>query len=183
MRIISGSAKGLILKAPSGLATRPTADRVREALFDIIGTKVSAAKFLDLFAGSGAVGIEALSRGAASAVFVEKQRQAVAIIAANLKWTNLEGQAEVLVLPVDRALKLLAKRQAKFDLVFLDPPYKLALASKALELLVNLDLIAEQSWLIAETLKAEEPPEPRGLHLVRRAEYGQTALNFYQPEE
>lgn len=180
MRVIAGNAGGLKLKAPGGLATRPTSDRVREALFDILSTKVVAANFLDLFAGSGAVGIEALSRGACKAIFVEKQRAAKEIITENLRWTGFVDQAEVLCLPVERALRFLAKGETKFDLIFMDPPYNLGLVPKTMDLLANADL-AKAALVIAETLTGEELPTSFGLlTLTRRVEYGQTALNFYE---
>jgi 16S rRNA (guanine966-N2)-methyltransferase len=184
LRIIAGSAGGLKLKAPRGLATRPSSDRVREALFDILNTKVVAANFLDLFAGSGAVGIEALSRGASSVVFVEKLRSAQEIISENLHWTGLASRAKLLPLPVERAIRLLAKDNLKFDLVFMDPPYNLGLVPKTMELLADSDLVAPAGRVIAETTNRQQLPTVMGpFSLARRAEYGQTALNFYQLED
>ncbi len=184
MRVIAGTAGGLKLKAPGGLATRPTSDRVREALFAILGPTVEAANFLDLFAGSGAVGIEALSRGASRAVFVERSRYTQEIILENLLKTSLGARAQLLRLPAERAIVVLAKAREEFQLVFLDPPYNKALVPKMMELAVGSNLIANGGLVIAETLSKEELPASVGpLNLYRRAEYGQTALNFYKNED
>jgi 16S rRNA (guanine966-N2)-methyltransferase len=184
LRIIAGSAKGLRLKAPKGLATRPTSDRVREALFSILSPALPGARFLDLFAGSGAVGLEALSRGADRAVFVEKSRQAQAVISDNLKRTSLQERAEIIPVPAEKAIKLLAGRREQFEIVFLDPPYGQNFVPKTIELLLEADLLSRGGCVVAETMKGEDlPPKIKMLLHTRKAEYGQTALHFYFPEE
>lgn len=124
MRVVAGTHRGRVLKAPKGEQTRPTSDRVREALFSILGESVEAAAVLDLFAGSGALGIEALSRGAASAAFVDNAHAAVSVIADNLEALGLEG--EVIRMPALRALACTPVAARQYDLVFIDPPYRLA---------------------------------------------------------
>src|SRR4051794_27503465 len=120
MRVVAGRVKGHRLQAPRGMDTRPTSDKVREAIFGMLRDDVVDQTVLDLFAGTGALGIEALSRGAASAVFVERRPPACQSIRANLKHTRLEGEARVLCLPVERALTML---EEPFGLILLDPPY------------------------------------------------------------
>src|SRR5579884_3922026 len=120
MRVVAGEVKGHHLRAPKGTETRPTSDKVREAIFAILGDSFVDEDVLDLFAGSGALGIEALSRGAASAVFVERRPPACAVIRANLEHTRLKDAARVMCMPVERALGVL---DSPFGLVLLDPPY------------------------------------------------------------
>ncbi|MCR4400694.1 MAG: 16S rRNA (guanine(966)-N(2))-methyltransferase RsmD, partial [Syntrophomonadaceae bacterium] len=123
MRVIAGKAKGRKLKAPAGLDTRPMTDRIKESLFSILGARVPGSRVLDLFAGSGAVGIEALSRGAAWAVFVDRDARAVGVLKENLGTCGMDPAAEVYRSDVQRALQVLEERGCRFDLVFLDPPY------------------------------------------------------------
>lgn len=123
MRVITGSARGHPLKVPDSAKTRPTPARAKEAIFSSLGARVLEARVLDLFAGSGAFGIEALSRGASSALFVENNRQAAAVIRSNLKSTRLEDGAELLELDARMAIEVLAGNGNRFDLIFADPPY------------------------------------------------------------
>jgi 16S rRNA (guanine966-N2)-methyltransferase len=122
MRVVAGTYGGRRLVAPPGDATRPTSDRVREALFSVLGPSIDGARVLDLYAGSGALGIEALSRGAASTTFVDRAPAAIKAIRANL--AALEIEAEVLLMPARTALRTAARRGEAYDLVFLDPPYR-----------------------------------------------------------
>src|SRR5215475_13428526 len=124
MRVIAGALKGRRLVAPRGLSTRPTADQVRIALLDTLGPRLAGARWLDLFAGAGGVGLEALSRGAAHVTFVEREARAMAALEANVKALGLEARTRRLRQDVDRALVRLAAEGARFDLVFLDPPYE-----------------------------------------------------------
>lgn len=177
LRVVSGALGGRGLKSPPG-ATRPTQDRVRAALFDILGPWVTGARVLDLYAGSGALGIEALSRGAASAVFVERGRAALAVLEENVHALGLEGRSRLLRLPVARALALLAREGARFDLVLADPPYALApgpwrRAAGA--------LVAAGGLLVVEAAARRPPEADADLKLVRRAVYGDTALEFWRP--
>lgn len=179
MRVVSGSAGGLRLKAPPS-ETRPSTDRLREALFSILLHRLEGARVLDLFAGSGALGIEALSRGAASAVFVEQSRQACRVIEENLKSTRLSG--DVISREVDRYLK---GSRASFDLIFADPPYaKWGRTDLAGELLNTVELpecLVEGGLLVVEVEKERDAPETALWSLVDRRVYGSSAVLFYEP--
>ncbi len=151
MRVIAGSAKRARLVAPAGSVTRPTTDRVKETLFNMIGGDLSGCVFLDLFSGSGAIGIEALSRGAERAVLVERDRDAVACIRKNLAHVKLAERALVMSMDVMKALKELKKKGLVFDVVFLDPPYGGRLEEKVLKALRNSPIINDESQIILET--------------------------------
>lgn len=184
MRVIAGSARGHPLKVPRGRATRPTAARTREALFNILGGLVRGSRFLDLFAGSGAVGIEALSRGAALAVFVERDPRAVRVLRENLARTRLETRAEVLALDAGAALRLLGRQGRRFELVFADPPYGNGFPGPLLDLVVRHGLLASAGLVILETCKRNPLPETEGvLRLVRHRRYGDSVLAFYAQKE
>lgn len=148
MRVISGSAKGLRLKAPKGLDTRPTTDRVKESLFNIIQSYVFDARVLDLFSGTGALGIESLSRGANDAVFIDKSFECVKIIKQNLEFTRLNGR--VFCANYKRAIKQLSKNKEKFDIIFLDPPYNCGFLNEALEIIYNNEVYEKNCLLITE---------------------------------
>ncbi|OAT81833.1 16S rRNA (guanine(966)-N(2))-methyltransferase RsmD [Desulfotomaculum copahuensis] len=183
MRVIAGTARGRRLKAPRGWPGRPTADRVKEALFNILAARVPGSSFLDLFAGTGNVGIEALSRGAERAVFVEKDGRAVRAIEENLAATGLEGRAQVLKRDMPAALAEMAGRNC-FDLIFVDPPYGRALEKKALDLIGGNGLLASGGWVIVESGKREIlPREAAGLILFRQERYGDTMLSLYVPAQ
>lgn len=149
MRVIAGSAKHLNLKTIEGLDTRPTTDRIKETLFNMIQTDIPGSRFLDLFSGSGAIGIEALSRGAEEAVFVELNPKAVACIKENLQFTHLQEHAEVMQTDVFQALNRLRGRGA-FDFIFMDPPYNHELEKKVLQELKDMDLADEYTVIITE---------------------------------
>ena len=181
MRVIGGQARGRRLRAPSGRQLRPTADRVREALFNILAAEIADADFLDLYAGTGAVGIEALSRGARSATFVEREPAHVAVIRANLEACGLEARARVLEDGVGRALGSLASRDARFHLVFLDPPYEDGLERRrSLRKLGQGPLLAPGARIVLETPSRQVPPTGPGLVLTRVARYGEASLAFYE---
>lgn len=148
MRVIAGSAKRLRLKTVEGMDTRPTTDRIKETLFNMITHGIADATFLDLFAGSGAIGIEALSRGAKSAVFVEQSKKAAQCVKENLKFTKLADRAEVLETDVFTALRRLEGR--KFDYIFMDPPYNQLLERRVIEHLSELELLSEDGIIIVE---------------------------------
>jgi 16S rRNA (guanine966-N2)-methyltransferase len=177
MRVIAGRFRARRLVAPTGLATRPTIDRVREALFSALAS-VDGARVLDLYAGTGALGIEALSRGAASAVFVESARPAVAALRANLSSLGLGPQAHVITLPVARAaVRLAADPSAKFTLVFADPPYDdVDEALSALEALAST--FASQARVVLEHSSRQPPRESSVFEVLRTRTYGDTALAF-----
>ena len=172
MRIIAGSCKGHRITAPKGLATWPTSDRVRESAFNLIGP-VDDAAVLDLFAGSGALGLEALSRGAARAVFVESDRDACRTIGANLDKLRLTG-ARVLCQDV---LRFLATERGSYQLILLDPPYDQvrALAPRLAATLPGL--LAEDGLVVYETSSRQEPELPLALHTSRR--YGSVRLTLF----
>jgi 16S rRNA (guanine966-N2)-methyltransferase len=178
MRVVAGKFKGRRLRAVPGSATRPTSDRVREALFSILGDRVVDTRVLDLFAGTGALAIEALSRGAASAILVEQAPQAVAVIRSNLQALDLGRVAIVRRTKAETYLR--SQRDGPFDLVFLDPPYALGVGVLA-GLLARLErgALASGAVVAVETAaKAEPPPWPAGLVPDTPRRYGDTALHL-----
>lgn len=178
MRVIAGRLGGRTLKAPRGLATRPTSDRVREALFSMLGD-VAGAAVLDLYAGTGALGIEALSRGAARAVLVESARPALAVIRENLGALDLADQARVLGQPVARALPELG-RLGPFDVIFLDPPYAaLAEVPGVVAALGKSGAIGPGARVIVEHASRDAAPELAGLESEPTRTYGDTSLTIY----
>ena len=182
MRVISGRAKGKKLRAPKH--SRPLTDQAREALFNILKGKVENCYFLDLFAGSGAVGIEALSRGAKIAILVELNRKAVKTIRENLKNTEFSDRAEVYAVDVIRALNLLDRKQAKFDIIFLGAPYDSPVLEKALIKLGQANLIKGSGVVIAEHRKQRALQDKYGkLNSFRDARYGETVLTFYESRD
>jgi 16S rRNA (guanine966-N2)-methyltransferase len=184
MRVIGGADRGRRLRAPRGLRTRPTADRVREALFDILGPGVAGMRVLDLFAGTGAVGIEALSRGAARAVFVERNRDALRALRSNLAALRLSReQARVIAGDVLPALPVLAASEPAFDLVFLDPPFTGNLAPRALAALAVGPLLHADTRVVVQHSTHSALPLPAGLASDRHARrFGESALTFLRRE-
>jgi len=180
VRIIAGAARGRKLQVPRGREIRPTPDRVREALFSILSPTLASSSFLDLYAGSGAVGLEALSRGAGRVVFVERAREHVALLRSNLEATGLRGgiiePGEALVV-----LTRLAAHGERFDLVFVDPPY--AAETERLACLLRLgrgDLLTPGARLVVEQPARIPPPCLPALELLRECRYGDTLLAFYR---
>jgi 16S rRNA (guanine(966)-N(2))-methyltransferase RsmD len=182
-RVIAGSARGIRLTAP-GEGTRPFGDRVKQTLFAILDPWVRGARVLDLFAGSGAVGIEALSRGAATAVFVERDAGAVRIIGENLVRAHVEERGRVVRAEVVGWLRLQAQPVVPWDLVFLDPPYADSAALvRTLEMLggAGLGLLAADAWVVAKHFWKDAPPARVGLLASERERrFGETALTFYR---
>jgi 16S rRNA (guanine(966)-N(2))-methyltransferase RsmD len=177
MKVIAGTLRGRTLKAPKGLATRPVPARVREALFAILGN-MSGARVLDLFAGTGAIGIEALSRGAASAVFVDSGAEQCAVIRANLSELGIEG--EVVRADVFRAIGRIADIGRVFDFVFADPPYELGYSGKALEAVCTCGLLTPSGIMALTVRKTEELPHHAGDRvIVLDRRYGDTRLVIY----
>jgi 16S rRNA (guanine966-N2)-methyltransferase len=185
-RVIAGSARGIRLRAP-GSGTRPLADRVKQTLFAILEPDLAGARILDLFAGSGAPGIEALSRGAGSAVFVEKDGSAAAVIQENLRATSLAGP-DAQVVRAD-AIAWLGRRSASdapFDVVIVDPPYaETGLLTRVLEILGGVDApLAPNARVIAKHFWRDRPPDRIGLLASERdRRFGETALTFYRRQE
>ena len=184
-RVIAGSAKGLHLRAP-GPGTRPLADRVKQTLFAILDPEIPGAHVLDLFAGSGAAGIEALSRGAASATFIERDQGAAAVIDANLRATALQGP-NAAVIRWDAVQWLAEPNVAEpFDLVLVDPPYaQTELLLRVLMMLGEPDApLNPGSRIVAKHFWRDRPPERVGmLAIERERRFGETALTFYRREE
>jgi len=181
MRIIAGALKGRVL-APVKGRTRPTAAKVREAIFNILGA-VPEAQVLDLFAGTGALGIEALSRGAARAVFVEDHPEALKALSRNLETLGLQDCSRVLPLPAAAALKKLDAQGERFDLVFLDPPYGGGVAQATLIALVASGLLLPQAWVVTEHSRRENLPEViGGLAQQTLRRYGDTQVAIYGRE-
>lgn len=151
MRVIAGIARSMPLKTIDSMATRPTQDRIKETLFNMLQPYVYGARFLDLFAGSGGIGIEALSRGACFAVFVDSSRDCAKVIQENLNFTKLNAKAEVMLRDSMSAISTLALREKEpFDLIFMDPPYNKGLEKEALIALRNTSLVSEDTILIFE---------------------------------
>jgi 16S rRNA (guanine(966)-N(2))-methyltransferase RsmD len=184
MRIIGGHDRGRRLRAPRGLATRPTADRVRVTLFDVLGPAIAGARVLDLFAGTGAVGIEALSRGAARVVFVEKDPAALHALRANLAALGTSrAAARVMAGDVLRMLPDLATHEEPFDLVFLDPPYAAGLAGRALATLAAARVCRPGSEVVVQHSTRDMLPAVAGFPEHRRGRrFGDTALTFLRAE-
>jgi 16S rRNA (guanine(966)-N(2))-methyltransferase RsmD len=180
VRVIAGRLGGRELRAPKGRSTRPTTDRVREALFSVLGD-ISGARVLDLFAGSGALGIEALSRGAAHASFVESSESALATLRENLARLGLEGSAVVIRAPVERSRRALLAH-GPFDLVFCDPPWaELSAALRSATKLLDATLLAPGATLVVEH-PTREPVElvgRAGLRLESRRTWGDTSVSIY----
>ena len=175
MRVISGICGGLPLKSLSGLDTRPTTDKVKGSVFSILFDRVQGAKVLDLFSGSGAMAIEALSRGAKSASLVDMSAKAVGIIKENLKFTKLSG--DVFCKPAD---KYLSSCTEKFDIIFLDPPYFSDHITKCLEIIKERGILNEDGIIVAESDKKEVfPQEISGFALKDERFYGRVAVRFY----
>ena len=177
MRITGGEARGRVITAPGGNDLRPTGSKVRQAFFNIVGFELKGCNFLDLCAGTGLMGFEALSRGAAGLVAVEANRQTARAIEANL--AHLGYRAEIICGGVLKVLPLLAAKS--FDLIFADPPYASGLAADIILLVDEYDLLAEDGALVVEHLRSTRLPDSAG-NLVREAErhYGQTSLSFYK---
>lgn len=182
MRVIAGRAGGLRLQSPKGLATRPTADRVKESLFSILSPYLAGAAVLDLYAGSGALGIEALSRGANRALFVDHSSQAAAVIRRNLTHTGFADSGEVWCCAADRAIKRLARETRTFDVIFADPPYNRGLAAATVLKVGEGALLSPNGWLVVEhSLKEEMPAAAQNLILQQQRTYGDTAVTLFRP--
>jgi 16S rRNA (guanine966-N2)-methyltransferase len=182
VRIIAGALKGQRLVTPRGHRTRPTADQVRIALMDTLMPSLSGARFLDLFAGAGGVGLEALSRGAARAVFVERDPDAAAALRRNLAALRLGPEARVLATDVGRALHRLAADGERFDLVFLDPPYGAGLVEDTLVRLGEGAHVTLDAIVVAQHFTKHAPPDRVGtLAAFRTRRFGETTLTFFRP--
>jgi len=183
MRVISGTARGCNLKAPEGMDTRPTTDRIKETLFNIIAPDLLECRFLDLFSGTGAIGIEALSRGAEKAVFVDYSSESRKIIDYNLTHTKLTEKAKVYTEKVSVIIEKLAKENQKFDIIFMDPPYKKGLAEETLNLIKEKNILFQEGYIIAEHETAGELIIPQGFEIFKEKIYKKTTMTFIQRME
>lgn len=182
MRIISGTAKGRKLISPKTWNVRPTADQVKESLFNIIAhnSEFNDKLFLDLFAGTGNIGIEALSRGVNHAVFVEKDHRNAKIIQQNLTNLGFTSQAEVLKIDAVAGIKLLGRKKKKFDFIFLDPPYKQGLINPTLEAIEKVEIINPGGMIIIEHHRDEQLEKKLGKFVMfDQRTYGSTQISFY----
>lgn len=178
MRVITGTARGIQLKTPEGQQTRPTSDRVKEAMFSIIQFDIPGARVLDLFGGTGQLGIEALSRGAKDAVFVDAGEKACALIRENLKRTKLEQQGRVVR---SDYLEYLRRCKETFDIIFLDPPYAEVFLENSLNRIAEIDILQSNGIMVAERpLGKELPWEYPGYQRSKDYKYGNTLLTVFR---
>jgi 16S rRNA (guanine(966)-N(2))-methyltransferase RsmD len=178
MRVIAGERKGHNLKTPEGLSTRPTSDKVKGSLFSMLQDFVYGKKVLDLFAGSGALGIEALSRGAHSCIFLDTDFKARQCIKDNLIHTKFTNNGEILN---SDSITYLKTCSATFDLIFIDPPYNKGLSAKALEIISERKLLNPGGFISVETDETEPPlPDYDGLLCVKSKQYGRISLKIYK---
>jgi 16S rRNA (guanine(966)-N(2))-methyltransferase RsmD len=185
MRIIGGTAKGRRLASFRGMSIRPTSDRVREAIFNILQRSKDAGfpfkKVLDLFAGTGAVGIEALSRGAETVTFVDNNPKAVKIIRKNMETCGFSNMASIINMDVQPSLTLLNKKGERFDLIFIDPPYHASLTGTALNCIEETGLLNKAGIVVVESSKRMIwDGELKGMELFNRRRYGDTVVSFYK---
>ena len=180
MRVIAGKVKGIRLKTPKGEKTRPTADRVKEAVFSIIQFETEGSRFLDLFAGTGQMGIEALSRGASRAVFVDEWKDACRLVQENLQLSGLGDQALVVQ---SNYMSYLDRCREQFDIVFLDPPYADIFLENALNKISEIDILAERGIIICERPAEKQLDfEIPGLQRCKDYRYGQTWITVFRKE-
>jgi 16S rRNA (guanine(966)-N(2))-methyltransferase RsmD len=178
MRVITGTARGIQLKTPDGMQTRPTADRVKEALFSIINFDVPGAKVLDLFGGTGQLGIEALSRGAESAVFVDAREDSCKLIRENLRRTKLEKNAKVIRTDYMDYLK---RCREQYNIIFLDPPYAEVFLENAIKRITEIDILQTDGIIVAERpLGKDLPWEFEGYTRSKDYKYGKVLLTIYR---
>jgi len=181
MRVISGAARGIPLKTLEGDKTRPTTDKVKESMFNVIQFDVEDARVLDLFAGSGGLGIEALSRGAKEAVFVDQNRNAVRIIGQNLKATKLESSAKVICSDHLRFIKTYTGEP--FDIVFLDPPYERGMVKDAISELFTCNMMSDTAIIVCETRQEVLPESFFNYFRLKEYTYGTIKVTVYVGRE
>ena len=180
MRVISGTVRGSVLSCPETDGLRPTTDRVKENIFNLIQYEILNKRVLDLFAGSGAMGIEALSRGAKYCVFSDNSSESVSAVKANVKKTRMEDKCGIYK---DDFESVISRETDKFDLVFLDPPYHKGYVSKAIEKLISRKLLSENALIVAETDGDEEPGEFKELEIRTVRKYGRVKITVYQTKK
>lgn len=184
MRIIAGKARGLKLITPRDLQIRPTSDRVKESVFNIIQNNIYDSIIIDLFAGTGNLGIEALSRNAKKVYFIDGSKDSIDIIKENLAKTNFISQAEVISTDVVAGIYRLAEKDVQADIIFMDPPYNKGLALVALEHIASKNLLNSSGIIVVEHDKIENMPEEMDIIIrFRRKDYGNTSVSFYKQKE
>lgn len=181
MRVIAGKAKGKKLKAPRGMKTRPITDMIKEALFNVLGNRIYEAAFLDLFAGSGSVGIEALSRGARPVFFVDNDKTAVGVIAENIRNCSFFDGFDIYCQDVFNSLKLLERHAAQFDFIYVDPPFtQESVFAKIMIALGPAQLLAPGGLVILRTQRKMDMLDKYGnLSRIRITQYGESVLHYY----
>ena len=179
MRVIGGDLKGRRLSVTRGRQIRPTSDRVREAIFDILGLAWTFPRVLDLFAGTGALGIEALSRGAEEVVFVEQGKAALQVLKGNLAALGLQARSRVLPVTAKKGIALLGERGELFDLIFMDPPYGTEAGGQTLAEIERRGILAAAGLIVAEHAARDRILSPPGLELTQQRRYGDTKLSFF----
>lgn len=183
MRVIAGKARRMTLITPQGLSTRPTTDRIKESLFNIINFDLQDCKFLDLFSGSGAIGIEALSRGAKKAVFIEQNPDAIHCIKENLAKTNLSENASVLHGDVISWLQTLGDKEEKFGIIFMDPPYEAGIVQQSLQVIKDSNLLEPHGYVIVERGSGDFKVDIPGYCITKEKVYKTTTMTFILQEE
>ncbi|MBQ5967750.1 MAG: 16S rRNA (guanine(966)-N(2))-methyltransferase RsmD [Clostridiales bacterium] len=181
-RVVSGKCRGTVLEAPKGDATRPTTDKVKEAIFSSIQMRVPGSAFLDVFSGTGQMAIEALSRGAESAVLIDQAGKSQQVIARNLEKTHLKEQARPMKMAFAEAMKLLGKKGESFDIIFMDPPYAMAsaFAKTASELIKEYGLLSEGGIFIVESdADTEISTIVTNMTCIKSCKYGSTLVTFF----
>lgn len=180
MRVISGEFRGRKLEKLEGMEIRPTSDRVKESLFNILGARIYDCAFLDLFAGTGGIGIEACSRGASQLVFIDESAKSINVLKDNLDKLNILDKVEVYNTDYINAINKLASDNRKFDIIFIDPPYSKGFAQNALVHIFENGVLKEEGIIITEHDLQDKMPETTGtLSLQRQKKYGNTMLSFY----
>jgi len=184
VRVIAGKAKGRPLKAVPGQGTRPTTDKVKEAIFSMIGPYFDGGFVLDLFAGTGGLGIEAWSRGANKVISIDKEKISIDIIRSNVQAAGAQADFEIYRNDAARALKLLGKKQQAFDIIFLDPPYRMDDMDTWLLTMQQLQLVAQDAVIVVEHDSKVQYPEVIGnLKQQRHTQYGEVAVTIYRHQE
>ena len=184
MRITAGELKNRKIKSREGRETRPTLERIKEAIFSIIGNKVEKSVFLDLYSGTGNIAIEALSRGAARAVMIEEDKEALRIIIENVNNLQLEGRCRAYRNDVFRALEILGRKNEKFDIIFIDPPYKENITSETIEKICESNVLKEEGIIISEHSVYEKLENKIGKFVkYDERDYNKKVVSFYRFED
>ncbi len=181
MRITSGKDRSRIIKIPRLKTLRPTRDNIRQVIFDILQDEIVGKDVLDLFSGSGSIGLEAISRGARRACFVDNEKSCIAAIRENIELLRYEDKAQFLYSDVFKAIRSLSIINSKFDIIIMDPPYRSPIAKKALLKIATCDIIKNSSLIVVEHYRTQSlPANVESLCLFRKTIHGDTALSFYK---